>query len=217
MLTVCCVWQSSRLYDERYPVRLQNMVYRHLAVPHWFVCLTDETLPGVDCLPPPDGLHGRWLKLGLFSQDLGNDCLYFDLDTVIIGDISPIVEIPGEFVSYQSRNKRLDGSYRMSSAIMRWRGNHSHVWDFFQREGNKYDLTRDDQTLIWLGLGKKWVSMNEHLPPYFFREWMYDQLGGFREGTILKLYPDLRVICFGGEPKPHQVVEGSKLIRENWV
>jgi hypothetical protein len=221
MITVCCVWQRSRLYDERYPARLKNAVERHLGVPHRFVCLTGEYLPEMECVPPPAGLSGWWLKLGLFHPDmldvLGDDCLYFDLDTVILGDITPIVEIPGSFVAYQSRNKRADGHYRLSSAIMRWRGDHSRIWTFYETEGDKYDLSKDDQTLIWLGLGKEWVSMNEHLPPYFLREWMYDQLGGFREGTILKLYPDLRVICFGGEPKPHQVVEGSKLIRENWV
>lgn len=219
MLTVCCAYKPSRQYDDRYPMVLQNMVARHLSIPHWFVCLSNEDIPGVDTIAIPSDLDGWWIKLALFHPeiDLGDDCLFFDLDTVIIGDISDLLKIPGDFCALQSRMRRADGSFRMSSAVMRWRRRPTEVWTFFSQKGHEYDLSRDDQTVIWLGLQKTWTPMQEYLPKGFFVEWLYDSVWKYyRAGTFGKLFPNTRVICFGGAPKPHDLSEDIKLIGDNW-
>jgi hypothetical protein len=101
MIAVACV-RSGTKYSVEYVERLRSMVARYLPQEHRFICLTDQPdqIAGVemiDCLHL--GWHGWWLKMGLFDPDLrGPDrCLYFDLDTVIIDDLTPLAEWGGEF------------------------------------------------------------------------------------------------------------------------
>lgn len=75
------------------------MVSRHLPTPHRFICLTDkpEQIDGVTMIQV-DG-EGWWAKMALFSPEIrgGGPCLYFDLDTVVVGDLTPIASVDVEF------------------------------------------------------------------------------------------------------------------------
>lgn len=94
MLTVCCVRTGTR-YGAEYVERLRNMIARHLSMPYRFVCLTDqpEELEGVENLPAT--LPGWWAKMELFA--LPGKRLYFDLDTVIVGDLTPLAALDVPF------------------------------------------------------------------------------------------------------------------------
>src|SRR5579863_8469105 len=97
MLHVVCVRQGTK-YGPEYVTRLRAMVARHLTLgtEGKFVCFTDQgddLGPGIETRPLPDDLKGWWCKLWLFSPGLfpENDrIVYFDLDTVIIGDLDAI-------------------------------------------------------------------------------------------------------------------------------
>ena len=100
--TVVCVLRHSREFGPEHVWSLYDSV-----VEWWprdqqlkFVCLTDKTV--YEGIPAQRGhvheiaLHynwpGWWAKLELFRPDLHElgDMLYFDLDTVIVGDLSDI-------------------------------------------------------------------------------------------------------------------------------
>lgn len=100
---VCLKWGTR--YPGAYVNRLARAVAAHLAVPHRFVCLTDETddlAPGVEALPiPPFPLerafwsHGIWPKLTLFTPGLfpdGTKVLFLDLDLMVTGDLAPFLD-----------------------------------------------------------------------------------------------------------------------------
>lgn len=94
-LTVAAVWTGSK-YEPAYVQRLFNMVHRHLPE-HEKVCLTDHRqseLPlGVRRVDvTPDKLPGWWAKMRLYDPVWRTDqrVIYLDLDTVIVGDISPL-------------------------------------------------------------------------------------------------------------------------------
>lgn len=60
-------------------------------------CLTDMadeiTAEGVNCIELQHGWPGWWSKMELFRPDIDvPDMLYFDLDTMILGDIEPLLE-----------------------------------------------------------------------------------------------------------------------------
>lgn len=98
-LTVCAVlWVGDfrqRRYGPQWVVRLRNMVARHLPIPHRFVCLTNAEVPGVETLPLPDDLPGWWAKVALHKPGLlSGRCLYLDLDTIPVSDLSDIVTFP---------------------------------------------------------------------------------------------------------------------------
>lgn len=88
-INVVCVLRSGGDYDAEYVERLQKGVAEHLKKPHKFVCLSDFDVP---CrrIPLAYDWPGWWSKMELFRPDLTGDLLFFDLDTVIVGDLKDI-------------------------------------------------------------------------------------------------------------------------------
>ena len=107
MINIVCVRVGTK-YSIDYVTNLQRMVAKHLPLEHRFICLTDqpERAPGVYCLDVSAwtryGLTGWWAKMLVFAYQEdghpgGHPTLYFDLDTVIIGDLTPLATLPTEF------------------------------------------------------------------------------------------------------------------------
>jgi len=101
-------WGSK--YGPEYVNRLYAMVRRHLRGDFRFVCLTDNAAgvrAEVECLPipplalPPGAPERGWTKLTTFEADLHGlrgTALFLDVDVVIVDDITPFFELPGEFL-----------------------------------------------------------------------------------------------------------------------
>lgn len=101
MITVICV-RVGTAYGIEYVERLRNTVRRHLPQDHRLVCLTDQSdqVAGVEMIDIGHlGLTGWWAKMSLFDPDLNSlgRRLYFDLDTVIVGDLTPLANWRGQF------------------------------------------------------------------------------------------------------------------------
>jgi len=108
---LCMRWGT--IYSSDDVNRLAAQVRRHLPRPHRFVCFTDDSTgldPRIEAMPLPElGLppgHGdtRWRKLGLFRRDLGGPdapltgtALFLDIDLVVVDDLSPFLDLPGDF------------------------------------------------------------------------------------------------------------------------
>lgn len=123
MITVACVRTGDK-YGIEYVEKLRDMVARHLSIPHRFICVTDqpEPLDDVEMIPVSGELPGWWAKMALFSPDLRGPgrCLYFDLDTVIIDDITPLAEIAAPFATCANFTRAVNQLYpcRYGSCIM---------------------------------------------------------------------------------------------------
>lgn len=140
---LCMKW--GRKYGPEYVNRLYGMVRRHLAGDFRFVCLTDDAQgvrAEVQCLPIPSlalppGIPERgWTKLTTFEADLHGlrgTALFLDLDVVIVGDITPFFEAPGEFLIIHDwkRPWRITGN----SSVYRFElGAHADVLARFRAE-----------------------------------------------------------------------------------
>lgn len=140
--TVLCMKWGTK-YGPEYVNRLYAMVTRHLRGPFQFVCLTDRSdgiHPAVRCLPipdlalPPGSPERGWTKLTTFEADLHGlqgDALFLDLDVVIVDDITPFFEVPGEFLIIHDwkRPWRVTGN----SSVYRWRlGAHPELLAHFR-------------------------------------------------------------------------------------
>lgn len=125
-------------YGPKHVNRLRAMVERNLRLPHEVVCVTDDPA-GIDSrvriVPLWSELrqHGRcFVRLKAFARDmhkvLGARFLSLDLDTVITGDITPLVERPESFVIWADPSRLLPycGSMWMLSA-----GAHPEVYEKF--------------------------------------------------------------------------------------
>ncbi len=105
---LCMKWGTK--YGPEYVNRLYGMVKRHLRGDFSFACLTDDKtgiIDAVQCFPIPqlqlpDGSPERgWKKLTTFQANLHGlhgTALFLDVDVVIVSDITPLFELPGEFL-----------------------------------------------------------------------------------------------------------------------
>jgi hypothetical protein len=178
---VCCVKMGDK-YGPEYVTRLRDGVARHLAAPHNFVCFTDDPVPGVKCYPLPAELPGWWAKLGLFR--LKRPLIYFDLDVVITGDLSPLLK-------WQSFSAIKDWWLKgINSSVMVLTGNEAHVWDRFKPDVMDRCYGGDQQ---WIG--EQFPPNLKTFPPHWFPS--------LKANSCWESAPEgAMAVIFHGNPKP---------------
>lgn len=199
-LLIACV-RTGEAYPIEHVEKLRNMVRRHLDIDYEIVCLTDQPdrCEGVIFIDVSVmGLSGWWAKMALFepSWRQGAKVVYFDLDTVIIASILPIVAVPGEFAILESPVRLTGKEYpcRYNSSVMVLGAPMEFVWKRF--EDSKPGLMRKhdrfgDQACIE-ELYPDALLLNKRFPGCFLN---YRYLTGHKpKGTA--------VINFGGIMKP---------------
>ena len=108
----CCVWGEfpEKGWSEEYVRRLRNGVSRNLPRPHRFVCFADYRLSidGIEVrkLNPPHW-KGNLPKTYLYSPEAGltGRVICFDLDNVIVGDLSDMAAYDGPLCVRGRRQK----------------------------------------------------------------------------------------------------------------
>ena len=143
-------WKPRNGYRSKYPPEvvntLRSMVQRHYQKPHRFICVTDDA-EGLDSdvevvplwndhaeLPNPSFKTGPscYRRLKVFSREigevLGERFVCMDLDTVICGDLSPVLDRTEDFIAWRNPDPKwpLNGSMFMLTA-----GARPQVWETF--------------------------------------------------------------------------------------
>jgi hypothetical protein len=201
-LIIACVWVGDK-YPFQYVTALRNMVARHMTQPYTLACLTDQPercseVTFIDVSAA--GLHGWWAKMLLFEPQWRglSKIVYLDLDTLVIGNLAPLVDVAGEFAILESP-VRLAGHPNYpcqynSSAMVIGRGQCTFVWQKFQRNSDqlifKHERYGDQAALQELYPAAPYL---QRLLPGFFCN--------YRDLTSHK--PKAAVINFGGRHKPH--------------
>lgn len=205
MLNVVCLNVGD--YQGRgteYVSRLCDGVKRHMPIKHRFIVFTDDaqSVPsGAEYHPVDTDLpNSWWAKIFLWKPlafGAGERCLYLDLDTAIVGDLSDIASYRGPFAM-------LNDMYypdRGGSAVMAWEAGaqNDHIWENWDRAGRPQFDPHGDQAWIeamtpghdrWQAmLPRQFVSFKAHCLPR----------GG--------IPADARVLCFHGRPRPHEVTQ----------
>lgn len=180
MLSVVCVLKKSREYDDDYVEHLRAGIEKYSELPF-------------KCLEPKYDWPGWWCKMALFAPDeVTGDLLYFDLDTIITGDLSDIASV---------------GCFTMLS-------------DFYHPErlaSGMMFLPERDRSAVW----DEWIKSPDKIMANY-RGWgdggflndvcpnaarWQDLLPGqvvsykahVKKGLATK---DARVVCFHGQPRP---------------
>ena len=165
-------------------------------MPLRFVVLTDQSIPDMETRPLARNLRGWWSKAELFAPehaDLGH-VLYFDLDTVIVGDLtdvvrqatSPDVTLLSDFY----RNARTNsGMMALSPEARAW------TWESWDPATTPRVFRAGDGDWIndrWKGQAARW---QEELP---------GQVVSYKAHcrTAAGVPQDARVVCFHGQPRP---------------
>ena len=132
--------------------------------------------------------EGWWAKLELFKEFKGKT-LYFDLDTVITGNIDFLTE-PHEFAAltdfYHQR--------QIGSGVMSWDGDYSHIYDKWA-ELKKPNLMGGDQ---------QWIFMVKPDAKRLQIEFP-NKIVSYKVHCTNGVPNDATVVCFHGLPRPHEV------------
>lgn len=129
-MIVATVLKSGGIYNADHVYKIHDMVKKY--VPHdRFVCLSDVELK-VDTIPLEDGFHGWWSKMELFK--LRGPTLFFDLDTIILKDISSVLNVVKHLDFVILRDFYRKGN-SMQSSMMYWKNDASVIYNMFMKVG----------------------------------------------------------------------------------
>ena len=217
-VTVACVFRRSADYTPEYVYRLRDMVARHLHAPHRFVCLTNEKVD-VETIPLITKWGRWWHKLELFRPQLfDGPVLYFDLDTVIVSDITDIALAKYDFAC--PTNWKGDSTAVMSSAVMAWDGtaDNSHIFGTFDlSQRARYEKSWErwgDQGFIQDHLKRPFESLLVRWPGRLVHTKTNIWKG--RHATDAQPPKGSSIVCFSGKPRPHQLPPENPLYK-HWV
>lgn len=231
MINVLCVKHGSK-YDARYVNILHNMVSRHLNREHRFVCFTEDRRElrkdiEIKELPLSNKISGWWWKTYLFKKDHFPEKdinIFFDLDMVIVSDISKLVDyMPEKFVGLQDLGRAFrPNPKKLGSAVMKWpAGEYSKIWDLVESDPSLINKFQGDQDLIW--------KIYEKEINFFPRDWIISYKWEARQRSELikigtrynfknvrspEIPAETAVLAFHGSPDPHEVRDPP--IIDNW-
>lgn len=223
-------------YDWSYVERLYNMLTRHIPQGIRFHVYTehDRSVPPhmikhiIDEWPGISGpKKSWWYKMQLFNTaHHSGDLLYFDLDTVILRDISWITDLPTDYFWGIRDFRYLQGiNYQTINSSTMWFNvsNFSYVWDQFVKDG--IDLVAKqypgDQDYITKVID---VNRRRHFEDKYFESYRWQCLDGgydfmYRKhrtpGSGVSIAGDTCVVVFHGKPKPHNITDPE--IVKLWV
>lgn len=147
--------------------------------------LTDMDVPGVNCVPLKHGWQGWWSKLELCRPDIDGDVLYFDLDTLIYGDVKPLMV---------GRDALLGDFYkpRLESGVMYLtEASRRKIWKRFTADpkGAMKQYRMD---------GKFFADCLPHAAD------LRKLVPGIHSYKVHGKRADTRVLCFHGKPRPDE-------------
>lgn len=224
-LTVhCYLWSEGfRAYRPEHVNTLARMVRRHLPVPHRFVCVTDETEgfdAHVDLVPLPDAARplaalrspegprfpASYRRLWSFSADaraLGERLLMLDVDCVITGDLTPLVERTDDFVGWRPNRAWGSDQRRIGGGTWLLRsGTKTHIWEMMtadphgtiQRARDAGHRGSDQAILTW--------QLYDDLAIWPPSAGIYQSQDMLKPTRYASLPPDARIVHFNGTIKP---------------
>ncbi len=206
MITVACVWKTGGDFDSHGPEyvdRLQDGCEEHLRAPIRFIVLHDAAPQfGCDMQPIVHGWPGWWSKIELFEHFTG-PTIYFDLDTIITGDITPIAEFVDKSpVSVFAMLNDVGRYTRPASGVMAWNGDFSwltrafdpavHIPYYSDAARGSAGGPWGDGGYIAESLDRKPEILQEHFPGMIVSyKWQSPEER-----------KDASIVCYHGPPRP---------------
>lgn len=210
-IKVVCVLKSGGVYDYKYVNSLANSVKSNVTEKISFVCLTDAP-DGMDrslvdeIVPLTDGMPKWWSKIELFKAGLfdGYRVFFLDLDTVVVGNIDHILKCETEFMAL----KDFYGHYTMGSGLMMWDGD--AVPPVYTR------FMVDPARIIRNTVGGDQVFIGDTVSRLeYFQDVFPGEIVSYKVHCRNSTPPNAKIVCFHGEPKPHNISDG--FLRRYWL
>jgi len=214
---VCFLWGSWFNLGKKYVINLKNSLERNIDIPFEFYCLTDISIPNINCLPiyAPSEL-GNLKKLAVYNPryNFQGKVLVIDLYILVVGNITKLAQFNGDMCirsAFWSKDKYIpDGDVFISNSN-KWVD--LKIWNFIERNIQKIeDITRGaERKFYWTFYSEIWDKIHfiQEKFPGFIKSYKKDNIRS--TGIISK---ETRIISFHGHPKIHEV--NHPVIKLNW-
>lgn len=234
-VTDCACVIHSKGYDWVYVERLYNMLRRNLSGGvrlHVYTEHDRSTPPYVikHSLTEWPGIAGPkrswWYKMQLFNPEhFSGNLLYFDLDCVIVRDITWITELdPSLFWTIKDfRYLQHNKDSGINSSIMWWNvEQYKWVWDKFQQEKLEQVVRTYNGDQDYLNATIDY-NRRRYFDPATIQSFRWEAFDGGMDfklrrakhpGAGTMLTDNTSVLVFHGNPKPHEVQD--PLIKQHW-
>lgn len=196
------VLKSGGAYTEKHFNWLWEQVARVRSRPGMFLqVLSDISLLYADAIPLEHNLPGWWSKMELFKPDIRGDILYFDLDTLITGQLDDLLDI-GELAVLRDFYRP---NHIQSSVMYLPESERNEVWREFIKNP-KHAMQScglgGDQRFLERFWSKRAKRIQDLVPGQVVSYKVHCRDKG--------VSPEARVICAHGKPKTWDVPEFSK-------
>jgi len=205
-IKILCVMKAGGCYTPQYVNNLYRAIGRHAgSIPFEFICLSDlEWSADYKIIKLENNWDGWWPKIEMFKH--AGPVLTMDLDTLIVDDITPLLELPLKCASNEIYMMKAPNPKRtFTTSIMAWNEDFTQVYDNFNYGRDiKYDW---DQFYILHELEKTKTVIHP----------IQEEISGiysYKRQWIGKDKTDTRIIWFHGRPRLHSVK--TPYIRNNW-
>jgi hypothetical protein len=177
LLTVACVLRSGGEFTTDHVEALHRSIERHLTWTHKFVCLLDS-----GNLWP-----GWWAKIELFN--LPPPVVYFDLDTLIVGNIDDLV-LGHTFTALAN----FRGRDKINSSVMALNCDLSDIYTEFSRNPDYYmGRYRSDQ---------EFIEAHTPVKPALWQDKFPGRIVSYKHQCKPQVPQGASVIVFHGPPRP---------------
>lgn len=217
MLTICTfLWYDPHgvrnpiyVYDDRHVRAVRDMVKKHLPIEHDFICVSDRMVDGVKTIPLDYTMHipgTRYAKLMMYRPDgalAGKRILYLDIDTIVTGDMTPLVTRNEDLVLWRNPNFGVPGRARYNtSMILHTCGSRPEFWNDFDQKRTPPMLRQQ-----WGGTDQAWISHRASADEAHWtdKDGVYGagRLGDVVDGAGTELPDNARIVFTPGQRAPH--------------
>lgn len=144
--------------------------------------ITDMDVTGVDCIPLKHGWAKWWSKLEICRPDIHGDVLYLDLDTMVFGDIEPLMVGRDAMLGDFYRPKLESGVMYLTAASRK------RIWERF---------TQDPAGSI-----RRYVQDGKFFAECLDAADLRKLVPGLHSHKVHGKRDDTRLLIFHGEPRP---------------
>ena len=221
-------------YSWQYVETLLSMLQRHLTptVKLHVYTEADRSVPdtmikhALELWPITNPKKSWWYKMQLFNPEHhAGPLLYFDLDTVIVGNLDWIWQMPTDNFCTVRDFKHLwrPTFYGINSSVMWWdTAKYTHVWHKFKQQNLEYVMKKyhGDQDYITDEIP---VKERRFFDMQRVQSWRWQSLdGGYNftkkrhqaPGFGTQLLPLTSILVFHGNPKPAQITD--PVVQQHW-
>jgi hypothetical protein len=180
-----------------------------------FVCITPETIPGVECWKPTHTWPGWWHKYEVFAPHIRGPVLYMDIDTVLLGSLSDITQVNRLTLlrDFYRDGKRTSGTLMrrrppkpeglQASLMVLLEEDRAEIWEDWMHSPEAHMArlgSKGDQPMLekhFLQRAQRW----QDVVPGQIVSYKADCCGGneFQKPVIPA---DARIVIFHGTPRP---------------